>query len=123
MIVNYLMIGLGGAFGAMSRAFLAKMLPNTFWGIPIPILLINILGCFLIGILTKIFSEYSLDGETLKLFLTTGFLGGFTTFSTFALEFGVLVEKNLFMLASMYVLASIALSLIAFFVGLRVTFF
>lgn len=120
MIVSYLMIGMGGALGSIARAALAKILPETFYNMPIPILIVNVLGCFTIGILTKIFSEFPADGHILKVFLTTGFLGGFTTFSTFALEFGLLFEKNLNGLAIIYMIASVGLSLIAFFVGLRI---
>lgn len=120
MILSYLAIGLGGALGSITRAMLAKIFPTTFFNIPIPILIVNILGCFLIGLLTKFFSEVSADGQMLKLFLTTGFLGGFTTFSTFALEFGLLFEKNLYFPAIIYMIASVSLSLIAFFIGLRI---
>lgn len=90
-------IGLGGFFGAVARAytvhFTNKLIPLEF---PIGILLVNILGSFIIGVLFAIFAHYSVN-DSLKAFLTTGFLGALTTYSTFAIESFFLLETSLVM--------------------------
>lgn len=81
-----LAIGLGGFLGAIARAYSVhmtnKFIPLEF---PVGILLVNILGSFIIGVLFAIFAHYSVN-DSLKAFLTTGFLGALTTYSTFAIE-------------------------------------
>lgn len=120
MLSMYFAIGLGGACGAIARAFLVRMLPATILQIPLPILIINIVGCLIIGIITEIFANYSPDNQFLKLFLTTGFLGGFTTFSTFSLDAGLLINRQLYGSAFLYIILSVTLSIAAFFGGLRI---
>jgi len=117
-MISYFIIGLGGGLGAVFRALLTRIFPATFYAFPISILIVNVIGCFAIGILTECFAHFSSDNQFIKLFLTTGFLGGFTTFSTFSLEFGLLITRHLYGLAFLYVISSVSLSLIAFFVGL-----
>ncbi len=119
MISTYLAIGLGGACGAVFRAFLARLLPTTLLYIPFPILLINILGCLAIGFITAFFENHSAN-PFVKLFLTTGFLGGFTTFSAFSLETGLLLTRHQYVLAFFYIVFSVAISILAFFCGLRI---
>ena len=81
-----LAIGLGGFLGAIARAyavhFTNKHIPIEF---PLGILLVNLIGSFIIGILFAYFSHYTVS-VNLKAFLTTGFLGALTTYSTFAIE-------------------------------------
>lgn len=81
-----LAVGAGGFFGAVARvyvtAFASSQLPHT---IPYGTFIVNILGSFLIGILFALFMHYSIS-PTIKSFLTTGFLGAMTTYSTFAIE-------------------------------------
>lgn len=85
--MNALVVGLGGFIGAASRYYLSTLVNkiNTS-GFPIATLIINILGSFLIGLLTQLIIGLCPDNKKLQLFLTTGILGGFTTFSTFSLE-------------------------------------
>ncbi len=85
--MNALAVGLGGFIGAVSRYFVSTFINkiNTC-GFPIATLIINILGSFLIGLLTQLLLGLWPDNKKLQLFLTTGILGGFTTFSTFSLE-------------------------------------
>lgn len=120
MLINYVSIGLGGALGAITRVALGHVLPATLWRyLPLQILTINILGCFLMGVLVGVTTYYWNPPLALKSFLTTGFLGGFTTFSAFALEFGLLVERDLIFYAILYATLSVVLSLSFFFVGLK----
>ena len=121
MLVHYLVIGLGGALGAITRVLLASAFPVIiFRHIPLQILAINVLGCLAMGILTGLMTFYCQPSLTVKSFLTTGFLGGFTTFSAFALDFGLLIERGLTFYALLYVILSVGLSLSFFFVGLKV---
>ena len=80
----------------------------------------NVVGSFLIGVLAAWFAFRgdSYATQSLRLFLTTGILGGFTTFSAFSLDFALLFERGDATLAAIYVVASVALSLVAIFAGL-----
>ncbi|WP_032113111.1 fluoride efflux transporter CrcB [Candidatus Paracaedibacter symbiosus] len=120
MLKTYFAVGLGGALGAMSRVFLCHIIPASLWRyLPLQILTVNVLGCFIMGLLTGIMSFYWQPNPAIKSFLTTGFLGGFTTFSSFSMEFGLLIERDLIFPAISYVILSVGLSLICFFVGLK----
>jgi CrcB protein len=130
-IINYLYIAIGGALGSVFRVYLSSIVPslnNVFYlnklpdfvtKIPISILVINILGCLIMGLLAELFGVHQQINYSLRLFLFSGFLGGFTTFSAFSLEFGLLWQKELYFSASLYCLFSVAFSVMAFFVGVK----
>lgn len=92
-----LAIGTGGFLGAVARAYsvslVNKHIPLEF---PVGILMVNIIGSFLIGILFALFTNYTVS-DSLKGFLTTGFLGALTTYSTFAIESFFLLQTSLFL--------------------------
>lgn len=119
-MIQYIWIGLGGALGAMARVALSRILPEAFCGIPLKILCINVLGCFAMGILTEVMAAYWGASLNMRHFLVQGMLGGFTTFSAFSLEFGLLYERSMYSSAITYVMLSVILSLAFFFAGLRV---
>lgn len=92
-----LAIGTGGFLGAVARAYTVhlvnKHIPLEF---PLGVLIVNILGSFIIGILFAVFAHYTFNDST-KAFLTTGFLGALTTYSTFAIESFFLLQNSLFL--------------------------
>ena len=114
-----LWIGLGGALGAVLRHFMniwiARMAGSDF---PWHTMVINISGSFVMGLLITMMALRWNVGNDLRAFLTTGILGGYTTFSAFSLDFAVLVERKAYTLAGAYALGSVVISLIAIFVGM-----
>jgi CrcB protein len=118
-MIGYLYVGLGGAIGAVLRVLLSSVLPAEAFNIPLKILIINVLGCFLMGILTNLFNVNIYASLNMKHFLIQGLLGGFTTFSAFSLEFFLLYEKGMHILAIIYAAFSVAVSFIFFFIGLK----
>jgi CrcB protein len=114
-----LWIALGGAIGAVLRHMLnigiAKVAGSDF---PWHTMLINISGSFVMGLLITLMAlRWNVSNE-IKAFLTTGILGGYTTFSAFSLDFAVLVERKAYGLASAYAAGSVVLSLAAVFAAM-----
>ena len=100
-------IGLGGFIGAIARAYAVHYTNRYFpMEFPLGILLVNLIGSFLAGILFAYFSNYPLS-VNLKSFLTTGFLGALTTYSTFAIESYLLLGSSLYL-----AIANITLNLV-----------
>lgn len=118
-MINFLVIGAGGAMGAMLRhgfnMAVMAVLPSAF---PLGILLINILGSFLMGMAAGVFAFFWEPGQSVKLFLTVGVLGGFTTFSSFSLDAVLLWQRGDVAQAAFYVLSSVVFSILALASGL-----
>jgi CrcB protein len=116
-----LAIAIGGAIGAVARyqmgQFFIRFLGGQF---PYNTLFVNVLGCLLMGVFYELLTiKFNVSLEW-RSFILVGILGAFTTFSTFALEIFILIERGNFLSASMYVFSSVALSLIGLFLGLYV---
>ena len=121
MIKNFLIVGLGGASGSMLRYAVQKIFQvQTAAAFPTGTLLVNIAGCFLIGILWSMISRSLTWNEEMKLLLMTGFCGGFTTFSAFTLEGIGLLKENRTVLFVIYLSASVLGGLLATFIGIRI---
>jgi len=118
MFKTILLIGTGGFAGTVSRYLLSKLIaakwPMSFpWGT----FSVNILGCFLIGIVMGLSFQSSVSTPT-RLLLATGFCGGFTTFSTYSLEIFELYQRGEAGIGMLYLFASILLGLTGVWLGL-----
>ena len=116
-----LAIAIGGAAGALGRHFVG--VAASAWlghGYPWGTLVVNILGSFAMGVLIEFMALSWSPSPELRALLTVGFLGAFTTFSTFSLDAATLYERGAQMSAALYVLASVALSIAGLFAGMRI---
>jgi len=114
-----LLIGAGGALGAMARHLLSSGITQVMgtqfpWGI----LCVNLAGCFAMGLVAGLGMQAFPLSQDLKAFLATGILGGFTTFSAFSLDAVQMAERGEMAAAAAYVLASVAGSIAALVAGL-----
>ncbi|MGB0959019.1 MAG: fluoride efflux transporter CrcB [Halocynthiibacter sp.] len=108
--MTLLWIALGGALGAVTRYGVGQLV-----GFPYGTLVVNVVGSFLMGLVAVLLMSKGMD--KFQPLIMTGMLGGFTTFSTFSLDVVKLVDAERFGAAGLYVVASVALSLIAIFVA------
>ena len=107
-----LSIALGGALGAVSRHLLAERLQHVFGsGFPSGIMIVNILGSFLMGLMISLFATKMNVSQEMRAFVTVGLLGGFTTFSTFSMETVLLIERGQAGLAMGYAAGSVLLAI------------
>jgi fluoride exporter len=121
MIKQLLIIGVGGGAGSMLRYAVQKLFnPQLSTAFPTGTFLVNIAGCFLIGILWSLFSRNMSWSEDNRLLLMTGLCGGFTTFSAFTMEGIGLLKENKTTLFLIYVIASVAGGLLATLIGIRI---
>jgi CrcB protein len=116
---GFIAVFLGGGLGAAARHGVNLLSSQVFnsrfpWGT----LAINVLGSLLIGVLAEWFAMRAQLPQPLRLFLITGVLGGFTTFSAFSLEVGLLMERGQLASAAGYALASVVGAVGAMFVGM-----
>jgi CrcB protein len=118
MIKTIFLVGLGGALGSILRYVSVGLTNKYFQGtFPIATLAINILGSLLIGLFIGIIAKYYPDNQPLKFLLIVGFCGGFTTFSSFALENYSLFQNGQQFMAYLYIIASVVLTISAVAVG------
>ncbi|MGQ0485146.1 MAG: fluoride efflux transporter CrcB [Hyphomicrobiales bacterium] len=114
-----LWVAAGGAIGAAARygvnVWSGRLLGEAF---PWHTLIVNVAGCFVMGLLVEAMALRFNVGHEMRAFLTTGIFGGFTTFSAFSFDFAVLVERKAFAAAGAYAAGSVFLSLAAIFAGL-----
>jgi len=118
---EFLLVGTGSFIGGACRYYLGSwMLQESQYRFPFDTFVVNILGCLLIGAVAGI-TETQHPSSLLRLFLMTGMLGGFTTFSAFGYETITLIRTGALGVAFSYVTLSVILSLIAVAIGLRLT--
>lgn len=112
-----LTVGLGSFLGGMLRYIISMAVSQGLSGkFPLGTLIVNIIGCFLIGVVFEWSTKVVLDKQ-MVLLLTTGILGGFTTFSAFSLETITMIREGHLVNATVYVLASVFIGLLATYAG------
>ncbi|HET9639262.1 MAG TPA: fluoride efflux transporter CrcB [Allosphingosinicella sp.] len=117
--MSYLLVFIGGGIGAalrhaVNRAALAMLGPAFPWGT----LLVNVTGSLLMGVFAGLFLVRGGGSQELRLFVTTGILGGFTTFSAFSLDAAVLWQRGDHAALTLYVTGSVVASVGALFLGM-----
>lgn len=114
-----LAVALGGALGTVARYLVGKFSLQTLGAaFPYGTLFINVSGSFIMGVMIALFAHLGNPSQEVRAFLTIGILGGYTTFSTFSLDFATLYDRGEFLSASLYVGLSVILSLLAIFAGM-----
>jgi CrcB protein len=117
-MLNYIYIGIGAAIGGILRYWLSnntyKFLPVNF---PYGTLLVNVLGSFILGMIMFYFNDKELLNPHFRLFLTVGFCGGFTTFSTFSLETMNLFRDAQYSIGILNVVVNVLLCLIGIYIA------
>ena len=116
-----LMVALGGALGSVARYKLggAILHQTQTWNFPLSTFLVNVAGCLVIGVLASIAEHHDVFSMRTRLFLFTGLLGGFTTFSAFGYETLFLLRRGLVSVSMLYVSLSVVCGLAAVFVGFK----
>jgi CrcB protein len=119
---NLLLVGVGGGIGAMARYLVGGwVLHQTMQErIPYGTLAVNLIGCLAIGLLAGAAERFEILTPEARLFLITGVLGGFTTFSAFGYDTMFLLRRGEALAAASYVGASVGLGLLAVWLGLRI---
>jgi fluoride exporter len=110
-MIEFVLLAIGAVLGATLRYSLVNS-PTTICGLPVNVLIVNVLGSFLLGLFSVLAVALNLDAK-IALFFATGFCGSFTTMSSFALETSNLIDSNRFNLVIMNILANVGLSLSA----------
>jgi CrcB protein len=117
--MGYLIVFLGAGIGGALRHGVNLASVRLFGlGFPFGTLIVNVVGSLLMGLFAGYFAYRTGVPQHMRLFLTTGILGGFTTFSAFSLDAALLMERHAYGLAAAYVAVSVAVSLAALFAGL-----
>ncbi|HWC57253.1 MAG TPA: fluoride efflux transporter CrcB [Sphingomicrobium sp.] len=117
----YLIVFIGAGIGGALRHGVNVAATRLFGlGFPLGTLIVNVSGSFAMGLLAGYFAYRAGVPQHVRLFLTTGVLGGFTTFSTFSLDAAVLIERHAYGAAAGYVVGSVAAALAGLFFGLAV---
>ncbi len=119
---NYIVVFFGAGFGGILRywgsSFVYKFLPSNF---PYGTLFVNVLGSFLIGMFMYYLNDNELIGAETRIFLTTGFCGALTTFSTFSYETINLFRNKEFLYAGLNIIANVALTILALFLSYKIS--
>jgi CrcB protein len=120
-MIQFLLVFIGGGLGSVARHGVNVSTARAFSGtFPLATFIVNVVGSFVMGLLAAWFAFRAdmAGSQHLRLLLTTGFLGGFTTFSTFSLDAAFLIERDAYVTALAYVAMSVALGILGLFAGL-----
>jgi CrcB protein len=118
-LLNLVYVGAGGFFGSIGRYLLAGAVYQMFpkLNFPTGTAVVNILGCFLIGIISGLAEMRNLLSPEMRFFILIGLLGGFTTFSTFGFETVALLRDGAFLAALANVLLQVIIGISAVWIG------
>jgi CrcB protein len=117
--MNLMLVFLGAGIGGVLRFAMTGTAHRFFGsGFPVGTLMVNVLGSLLMGLVAGHFLYKGDIGSAWRLFLATGVLGGFTTFSAFSFDVITLIERGDWVLASVYILGSLLLSILGLALGL-----
>lgn len=116
--MNLLLVMIGGFFGTICRFALDEWI-QTNNGFPLGTFLINLIGCFILGWFLTFVSQKKKISPDFTLLTGTGFIGSFTTFSTFSVETLNLFQEGLIFMGILYVLATTALGLVLAYLGCK----
>lgn len=116
---NLLFVGFGGFFGAVLRHIVASSVQSqfSFLGIPVGTVVVNVVGCLLFGFIGTLATDNGILSAQTRLLVFTGFLGSFTTFSTFGNETVALAQGEQFNIAILYVVLKLGLGFSAIVIG------
>ncbi len=117
-LTSILFVGLGAATGGILRFFISEWLPVSLGRFPMATFIVNLAGSFILGVILGLNLKQGMSLNT-KLLLTTGFCGGFTTFSTFSMETIQLIQNGNVLIACFYILGSVLGGLLCAWGGYR----
>ncbi|WP_072529664.1 fluoride efflux transporter CrcB [Bacteroides ilei] len=118
MLRSLLIVGIGSFTGGVLRYLISKLIQDSgFHTFPLGTFLVNVVGCFAIGLFYGLFERNNLISPDMRLFLTVGFCGGFTTFSTFINESYQLIRDANFFYLFFYIALSLLVGLLMLYVG------
>ncbi|ETN95218.1 CrcB protein [Zhouia amylolytica] len=118
---EFLWIFLGGGLGSVVRFLVSKLVYTSSYNFPLSTFTVNVIGSLVIGLLTGLASKNFGLSQSFLLFTVTGFCGGFTTFSTFALENVSLLKQGDYLNFILYTIGSIIFGILAVFLGFIIT--
>ena len=120
-ILNLILVFIGGGIGSVARYIVTTLIKNfTTINFPFGTLTVNVMGSLLMGIITALIAgKLSYDSEPVSLLLAVGFLGGFTTFSSFSIETLTLIEKHEVFYAIANILTNTTFGLLAAYLGFK----
>jgi len=121
--LNLLAIALGGAIGSVARYLLSTFVLRVSGTLfPLGTFIVNLIGCLVFGVIAGATTQRVQISPTVRLFLLTGILGGFTTFSSYAFESFVLVRDGQFLWATINVVGQVVAGLVGLWMGYVVTY-
>ena len=117
----YLLVALFGAAGSVLRYFFLIITPKIYYSsFPVSTVTVNLLGSFFIGLFISLFDR-GIINDNIRVCITIGLLGGFTTFSTFSMDMFNLINKSLYLQTAFYICISVFLGLGFFIMGQKVS--